>query len=103
MTRSVVRDRARSGRLHPAHYDRAVICAAMYSPREAVTAGFLDDVVAPGEPATAPWRPPSLAELDPAPTRPTKLRVRADVLALLRSAIETELVAENFPAAGSQA
>jgi len=90
-------------RLHPAHYDRAVICAAMYSPREAVTAGFLDEVVAAENLHGAAMEAAgTLAELDPGAHAATKLRARADVLAVLRSAIETELVAENFPAAGSQ-
>lgn len=92
------------GRLHPAHYDRAVICAAMYSPQEALTAGFLDEVVAEDElHETAMSVAGTLAELDPGAHAATKLRARADVLAVLRSAIETELVAENFPAAGAQA
>ncbi len=34
-------------RLDPAHFDRAVVNATMYTPSEAVTAGFLDSVVAP--------------------------------------------------------
>ena len=75
----------------------------MYSPREAVTAGFLDEVVAAENlHGAAMAAAGALAELDPGAHAATKLRARADVLAVLRSAIETELVAENFPAAGSQ-
>jgi enoyl-CoA hydratase len=81
-------------RLHPAHFDRAVISAAMYGPREAVTAGFLDAVVGSGEIGEASTRvAEELAELDPAAHAATKLRARAGSLTALRAAIETELVA----------
>jgi enoyl-CoA hydratase len=82
-------------RLHPAHFDRAVISAAMYGPREAVTAGFLDAVVGSAEIGEASRRvAKELAELDPAAHAATKLRARAGSLTALRAAIETELVAE---------
>jgi len=81
-------------RLHPAHFDRAVISATMYSPQEAVTAGFLDTAVAPEEIGQIALQVAGeLAEVDPAAHTATKLRARAGSLAALRSAIETELVA----------
>jgi enoyl-CoA hydratase len=83
-------------RLHPAHFDRAVISAVMYEPRQAVTAGFLDTVVAAEEIGQAALRVAGeLAELNAEAHTATKLRARAGSLAALRSAIETELVAPS--------
>jgi len=85
-------------RLHPAHFDRTVVNATMYRPREAVAPGFLDRVV----PATT-LRTESLtaaaelAELDPAAHTATKQRARASALKAVRSAIETELTAHPTP------
>lgn len=79
-------------RLDPAHFDRTVVSATMYDPEEAVTAGFLDRVVAPGALAAASLEAAGeLAELDQAAHAATKLRARAGSLAALRSAIEREL------------
>jgi enoyl-CoA hydratase len=81
-------------RLAPAHFDRAVISAAMYGPAEAVTAGFLDRVVAPEELAEATATTAAdLAGLNPEAHAATKLRARGTALAALREAIETELPA----------
>jgi enoyl-CoA hydratase len=83
-------------RLHPAHYDRAVVNATMYSPQEAVAAGFLDRVVSASElPAASLLAAEELAQLDPTAHAATKLRARAGALKALRSAIETELTADN--------
>jgi enoyl-CoA hydratase len=91
-------------RLAPAHFDRAVVGAAMYSPSEAVTAGFLDRVVPAGELETASTQAAeALAELDPAAHAATKLRARAGALRALRSAIESELNVEALSAAKAQA
>jgi len=79
-------------RLHPASFDATVVNATMYSPHEAVAAGFLDRVVpaddlrAAGLEAAA-----ALAELDPAAHAATKLRARAQALEAVRGAIESEL------------
>jgi enoyl-CoA hydratase len=79
-------------RLHPAHFDRAVVGAAMYSPADAVNAGFLDRVVTAGELRSASLRAAeALAELDSAAHAATKLRARARALEAVRRAIETEL------------
>jgi enoyl-CoA hydratase len=81
-------------RLQPAHFDRAVVSATMYSPSEAVAAGFLDRVVAPDELRAASLDTAAvLAELNPEAHTATKLRARAGALQALRSAIETELTA----------
>ena len=79
-------------RLDPAHFDRTVVNATMYDPDEAVTAGFLDRVVAPDAlPVASLEAAAELAELDPVAHAATKLRARAGSLRALRSAIEGEL------------
>jgi enoyl-CoA hydratase len=84
-------------RLHPAHFDRGVVSAAMYSPREAIEPGFLDEVVAPAELGAVSLRAAeALAGLDLRAHAATKLRVRAGALTALRTAIETELTPENL-------
>jgi enoyl-CoA hydratase len=81
-------------RLHPAHADGALTTGAMYDPAGAVDAGFLDRVVPAGDlPAAALEAATGLAKLDFAAHAATKRRVRATVLAAVRSAIETELAA----------
>lgn len=82
-------------RLHPAHFNGALVTARMYSPREAVEAGFLDLVVAPEElDAVAQERALALAGLDPVAHAATKLRVREGTMRALREAIESELTLE---------
>ena len=79
-------------RLAPAQFNRAVILAEVFSPEEAVGAGFLDDVVAPSglEEAIA-GASERLGALDGVAHRDTKQRVRADLLRDLRLAIDEEL------------
>lgn len=79
-------------RLAPAHFDRAVVNATMYSPEEAVVAGFLDRVV-PAEQlrARAQEAAEELAALNAEAHKATKLRARGAALAAVRTAIETEL------------
>jgi enoyl-CoA hydratase len=82
-------------RLHPTHFDRAVINATMYSPQEALIPGFLDQVVTADELQSASLQAAAqLAELNATAHAATKLRARANALTALRSAIETELTAE---------
>jgi enoyl-CoA hydratase len=84
-------------RLQPAHFDRAVVNATMYSPREALSAGFLDRVVAEAElVAVSLEAAGELARLDPAAHTATKLRARATALKAVRSAIESELTMAGF-------
>jgi enoyl-CoA hydratase len=79
-------------RLHPSHFDRTVVSGTMYSPHDAVTAGFLDDVVAPGALRTATHDAAgALAGLDMTAHAATKRRARSGALTALRSAIENEL------------
>jgi enoyl-CoA hydratase len=86
-------------RLHPAHFDRAVVNSTMYSPHDALAAGFLDLVVTESElPAASLEAAEALAQLDPAAHAATKLRARAGALRAVRSAIESELTADGFAA-----
>ncbi len=84
-------------RLHPAHFDRALNTARMYQPREAVDAGFLDEIVAPGDlRAASLGAAAALSELNPAAHAATKLRVRAGALQAMRAAIESELTTQGL-------
>ena len=79
-------------RLHPAQFDAAVIRARMYTPAEAIDAGFLDRVVAPAElRAASVETATALAQLDMRAYRETKLRVRGETLDRLRAAIDEEM------------
>ena len=84
-------------RLSPSHYNRAVISATMYGPAEAITAGFLDEVVAADELRAASLAAAAeLAELNAQAHTATKLRARAGALKAIRAAIETELTVEGL-------
>jgi enoyl-CoA hydratase len=79
-------------RLHPALFDRSVFNATMYSPADAVVAGFLDQVVPAGDLMAASLEVAAeLVVLDPAAYAATKLRARAGVRKAVRGAIESEL------------
>ncbi len=89
-------------RLNPAHFNRAVVSATMYGPDEAVTAGFLDEIVPADElRATSLAAAATLAELNPQAHAATKLRARGNALKAIRTAIETELTVEGL--GGAQA
>lgn len=78
-------------RLAPAHFSRAVISAEIYSPIEAVTAGFLDRVVPGAELSRAADDVAvRLATLNMAAHGATKLRAREHVLRALRAAIDAD-------------
>jgi enoyl-CoA hydratase len=79
-------------RLAPAPFNRAVILAEVFSPEQATTAGFLDQVVeASALRSTALAVAGGLAALDPRAHRGTKRRVRRPLLAALRAAIEEDM------------
>ncbi len=83
-------DLARS-RLTPSHFDRAVNSAAMYTPSEAVHAGFLDRVVAAEELTSAAHAAArELAALNAEAHRATKLKSRVGVIDAVHRAIEDE-------------
>lgn len=82
-------------RLHPGHFSRAVVNAAMYSPREAVEVGYFDQVVPAGELRAASLQEGArLAQLDRAAHTATKRRARGDALTAMRRAIESEMTVE---------
>ncbi len=79
-------------RLPPSHFDRAINSATMYTPADAVVAGFLDRVVSPED-----LRPAALdaarqlAGLNVEAHKATKLKSRAALITAVRAAIELEL------------
>jgi enoyl-CoA hydratase len=79
-------------RLTPAYFDRATILAEMYSPKEAISPGFLDRVVSADQLLEAARETAAaLSKLDMPAHAATKLRVRGTVLEALRQAITSEL------------
>ncbi len=78
-------------RLAPAYFQRAVV-GDLYGPDEAVVAGFLDEVVAPGELARRSREVASaLTAIDYEAHAATKRKLRAAALDALRDAIAREL------------
>jgi enoyl-CoA hydratase len=78
-------------RLTPAAFNRAVILAEVFSPADAVAAGFLDRVVpAPELHDVAASAAAELTKLDLDAHAASKLRARAPALKAIRSAIETD-------------
>ncbi len=78
-------------RLAPAHFERVVLLAEVYSPDDAVAAGFLDRVVEESElQQVAAEHAQALTALDANAHRYSKLRARREMLAALRSAIEAD-------------
>jgi enoyl-CoA hydratase len=76
-------------RLARPYYDRCAITGAILGPEEAAPAGFLDELVDPGEVAgRAREVATQLAGLNMDAHAATKLRVRADALAGIRDGIE---------------
>lgn len=87
-------------RLHPAHFDAAVVHARIYTPEQAVTAGFLDSVVAPDELRQASLAAAgALTQLDMTAHAATKLRARGESVRRLRAAIDDELNPSSLRAA----
>jgi enoyl-CoA hydratase len=78
-------------RLTPAHFQRAVLNAEIYSPEDAVGAGFLDRVVPLSElPGAARSVAEGLAKLDKHVHTETKLRLRDSTLKAIHAAIEKD-------------
>jgi enoyl-CoA hydratase len=78
-------------KLAPAHFNRAVITAELYSPETAVPAGFLDQVVDPAEVLDAARAAAvRMAALNMAAHAGTKLRARGAALTALRAGIEAD-------------
>ncbi len=84
-------------RLTRRDFDRAVVNATVYSPSEAVAAGFFDRIVAPEDlRAAALETAAELAELNAEAHAATKLRARKGALDAVRLAIESELLGEGL-------
>jgi enoyl-CoA hydratase len=80
-------------RLTPSYFQHATITGAMYTPEEAVTAGFLDAIHPPHALLErAREEAQRLRKLNMQAHAGTKRRVRAPALALIRDSIDTELV-----------
>jgi enoyl-CoA hydratase len=83
-------------RLTPAHFVRAVVLADVFSPAEAVTAGFLDRAVDAGElHETVRAVAAQLTALDMAAHAATKRRVRHDALDRVRAGIDADFGAPS--------
>lgn len=90
-------------RLTPAAFSQALITAMPYSAQQAVAAGFLDEIVAPGTVAEAARnRAILLKSLNAGAHRATKLLVRKATLDAMKKAIERDCAdwAEAFKTRG---
>jgi enoyl-CoA hydratase len=78
-------------RLNPAHFNRAMVNAELFSPDNAVEAGFLDKVV-PADQVLGAAREKAveLAGLDQNAHAQTKLKTRDQALKAIRAAVEAE-------------
>ncbi|MCK7546724.1 crotonase/enoyl-CoA hydratase family protein [Marinobacter koreensis] len=78
-------------RLTPSHFYRSVVNAEIFSPKDAVTAGFLDETVAPEQLVE---RANQIAQhfrtLDLRAHKQTKVKAKAEYLALLEKCIEQD-------------
>ena len=78
-------------RLNPSHFHRVLALAEVYSPEDAVDAGFLDRVVPADEVLTTAQNVAvGFSQLDMKAHAATKLRLRDDLLVRLRAAIDRE-------------
>lgn len=90
-------------RLTPAAFNRAVLLAEVFTPEDAVAAGFLDRVVPPAElAATAAAAAADLTGLDLDAHAASKLRARHLTLTALRDAIDRDDAAYRALAAPNQ-
>jgi enoyl-CoA hydratase len=81
-------------RLAPAHFNRAVNLAEVYSPEESVAAGFLDRVVPASELSdVARSVAAGLGKLNMHAHAASKLRMREQALAAIRAGIEADAAA----------
>lgn len=78
-------------RLSPAHFYRSVVNAEIFSPVDAVTAGFLDEIVAPEQLlARANELAQQFGKLNMRAHEQTKRKAKAEYLALLDRSIEKD-------------
>lgn len=82
-------------RLTPAEFNRAILLSQVYSPTDAVRGGFLDEIVAPEDVVSRAIEVATqLSTLNMRAHHVSKLRIRAESLAAIQAAIETD--AEEF-------
>ena len=90
-------------RLAPTHFNRAVLHSEIYSPPDAVTAGFLDQVVPAADVlTTAQITAVRLSALDMRAYSATKAHVREAAVRRLRHAIEADRTAFAMAATASR-
>jgi enoyl-CoA hydratase len=81
-------------RLTPSHFHRAIALSEVFSPEDAIAAGFLDRVVPAGELSDAARQvATALGSLDRTAHATTKLRTREHTLRGVRAAIEADAAA----------
>jgi enoyl-CoA hydratase len=84
-------------RLLPSYLQRTALTGEMFSPAEAVTAGFLDQVVpADNLQHAAETVAAILRKIDHPSHASTKERLRRETLATVRAAIDSEITLENY-------
>lgn len=87
-------------RLTPPWFDRVTLTGALFSPDEALAAGFLDRLVEPAEiRAEARAEAEQLTALDMTAHAATKQRVRAGVLAAIRDGLDADFPTDAGAAA----
>lgn len=86
-------------RLLPSYFNRLLVTGEMIAPRDAVTAGFLDQVVEiPELRSTVDAIAQSLTKIDPVAHTATKMRVREPAARAIRAAIDEEITLGNYQA-----
>jgi enoyl-CoA hydratase len=84
-------------RLLPAYLQRTALTGEMFAPSEAMTAGFLDRVVsAPSLQDTADTLAAALRKIGLPSPASTKNRLRSELLATVRTAIDSEITLETY-------
>jgi len=87
-------------RLSPAALPRATLMAHVHTPEEAATAGYVDEVVAPGElMARALSEANRLGALGRMPFRATKERLRGKTISYIKESMVSDMQALMFPKA----
>jgi enoyl-CoA hydratase len=90
-------------RLSPAYFNRLLVTGEMIGPGEAITAGFLDQVVDVSQlRSTVDAVAESLTKIDPMAHYATKMRVREPAARAIRAAIDEE-IASNTSHTGAAA
>jgi enoyl-CoA hydratase len=83
-------------RLLPAYFNRLLVTGEMIGPREAITAGFLDQVMEVSQlRSTADAIAQSLTKIDPMAHYATKMRVREPAARAIRTAIDEDIKSDN--------